>query len=158
MTAQPLPGQRSCAFAARRLADLEQAQEQIGALAADAGLHADERFALRLVLEEAFVNVYKHGYGGGEGPLAVGLDIGPGQTTLTLQDQAPFFDPATVAQPVLDEAWDQRAIGGLGWHLIRQLVDRVEHRRGAAGGNLLTLTKIHKAPGAGQPSEIGALR
>ncbi|AVO49517.1 ATP-binding protein [Melaminivora suipulveris] len=158
MTAQQPPGHRSGAFRARRLADLAQVQAQMGALAADAGLHADERFALRLALEEAFVNVYKHGYGGGEGPLTVELDVGAGQVTLTLEDQAPPFDPATVAQPVLDAAWDQRPVGGLGWHLIRQLMDRVEHRRGPAGGNLLILTKTLGAPGTGHPSEIGALR
>ena len=136
-------GQHGGRFDAHHLRDLAGVQQGVQALAAEAGLGESDRFALRLVLEEALVNVYTHGYGGGDGPVAVTLDIGPQQAVLRLRDQAPCFDPATVPAPLLQGRWEDQPLGGLGWHLIRQLVDRMEHRPAPGGGNLLTLVRSH---------------
>src|SRR6185437_1498900 len=49
-----------------------------------AGVEADTVFAVRLAVEEAFTNIYKHGYSGGEGPVAVRVDVAPGKIIATL--------------------------------------------------------------------------
>jgi Anti-sigma regulatory factor (Ser/Thr protein kinase) len=36
---------------------------------------------------------------------------------------------------------EQRAIGGLGWHLVQQVMDEVRHSQGGTNGNRVTLVK-----------------
>ncbi len=105
-----------------------------------AGVEADTALAVRLAIEEAFTNIYKHGYAGGEGPVAVRVDVAPRQIVATLVDEAPAFDPTDAPAPDLDSPWDQRRAGGLGCHLLRQMMDEVKYAR-REHGNVLTLLK-----------------
>ena len=106
-----------------------------------AGVEADTVFAIRLAVEEAFTNIYKHGYAGGEGPVAVHVDVAPRQVVATLADEAPAFDPANAPIPDLDSGWSERRTGGLGCHLLRQMMDEVKYARRGERGNVLTLVK-----------------
>jgi serine/threonine-protein kinase RsbW len=84
----------------------------------------------------------KHGYGGKEaGPIDVELCFDSHEITITITDEAPVFDPASVASPDLEAGWEDRAIGGLGWHLVRRVVDEVRHQQREGGGNVVTLVK-----------------
>lgn len=105
-----------------------------------AGVEADTVFAVRLAVEEAFTNIYEHGYAGGEGPVAVHVAVAPRQIIATLVDQAPAFDPADAPAPDLDSPWDQRRAGGLGCHLLRQMMDEVKYAR-REHDNVLTVVK-----------------
>jgi serine/threonine-protein kinase RsbW len=105
-----------------------------------AGVEADTVFAVRLAVEEAFTNIYKHGYAGGEGPVTVRVDVALRQIVATLVDEAPAFDPTEAAAPDLDAPWDQRRTGGLGCHLLRQMMDEVKYVR-RERDNVLTLLK-----------------
>jgi len=105
-----------------------------------AGVEADTVFAVRLAVEEAFTNIYKHGYAGGEGPVTVHVDVAPRQITATLVDEAPAFDPADAPVPDLDSPWEQRRSGGLGCHLLRQMMDEVKYAR-RERDNVLTVVK-----------------
>jgi anti-sigma regulatory factor (Ser/Thr protein kinase) len=50
-----------------------------------------------------------------------------------------------VSAPDLSAGWEDRAVGGLGWHLIRRSVDEVDYGPNPGGGNRLTLVK--RSPG-----------
>ena len=120
------------------------------ALAAD----GDARFAVRLAVEEVFTNILAHGYRG-NGPVEVAVDGGASGRSrrcvrVRLSDQAPPFDPADAPAPDLASPLEERDPGGLGWHLVRQLVDGLEYRAAPAGGNTYTLVKQFpaSAPGA----------
>lgn len=80
-----------------------------------------------LVLEELFTNVVK--YGKGSAPLQLGIRADGAGIEVTLGDpEASYFDP-TRAPPVDTGApIEQRRPGGLGLHLIRQLVDSLDYR------------------------------
>lgn len=106
-----------------------------------AGLDADTVFAIRLAVEEAFTNIYEYGYNGGDGPVTMRIDVARRQVVATLIDEAPAFDPAGVPAPDLESAWDERRMGGLGWHLIQQMMDEVTHASGGERGNVLRLVK-----------------
>lgn len=106
-----------------------------------AGLDADTAFAIRLAVEEAFTNIYVYGYGGGEGPVTVHIDIASRQVVATLTDEAPAFNPADAPAPDLESGWEERRTGGLGWHLIRQVMDEVTYAPGGERGNVLRLVK-----------------
>jgi anti-sigma regulatory factor (Ser/Thr protein kinase) len=63
-----------------------------------------------------------------------------------LRDQAPLFDPTTVAPPDLSIPFDDRPPGGLGIYLTRKVMDDVQHQAADAAGNTLTLIKYHIIP------------
>jgi serine/threonine-protein kinase RsbW len=107
-----------------------------------AGTSAAVRDEVRLVVEEATVNIITHGYSGTTpGPITLALGWEPACLTIEIADRARRFDPASLAPPALDAAWEDRPIGGLGWHLVRQMVDEVHYRPDPEGGNHLTLVK-----------------
>jgi len=109
------------------------------------GLDRDHAHRLKLVLEEAIVNVVEHGYATRHEPgdLTLIADVdADGVAVVTLQDHGTPFGPDDAPPPDLDSDWDQRRVGGLGWHLIRELADAVAYHPGDAGGgrpNVLTL-------------------
>jgi serine/threonine-protein kinase RsbW len=89
------------------------------------GIGRDDALRLTLVIEELFTNTIAHGYGGdSDAPVRVALSLEAGAVALLYEDSAARFDPlarpsaaASLAEPVSD-----RPIGGLGVHLVRELV------------------------------------
>lgn len=109
---------------------------------AEAGLGPEDAFAVHLAVEEVCTNIITHGYGGGAAePVSVGISRLPGALVITVEDRAPLFDPATVPAPDMAADWAERPLGGVGWHLVRELMDEVRHEPAAAGGNRVTLVK-----------------
>lgn len=115
------------------------------------GLDESHAHRLKLVLEEAIVNVVQHGYAGREGDLTLSADVVDGAAVVTLHDHGRPFGPEDAPPPDLDGGWEERRVGGLGWHLIRQLTDGVAYHPGdAAGGRPNTLTlRVRSASQAG---------
>jgi serine/threonine-protein kinase RsbW len=108
------------------------------AVGADDGV----RHAVRLAVEEVCLNVMVHGYAGdGAGPLQVEVGRDGDDLVLRIADEARAFDPATLPPPRLDAAAEERRPGGLGWHLVRELMDEVRHEARRPSGNLVTLRK-----------------
>ncbi|MGB3067963.1 MAG: ATP-binding protein [Ottowia sp.] len=107
------------------------------------GMDADAQAQseLRLAAEEVFTNIFRHGYRSASGPVTVTVAATPLAVTVTLADSAPDFDPASLAAPDLSSDWQVRPIGGLGWHLVRQVMDEVRRAPGRHGGNVYTLVK-----------------
>jgi anti-sigma regulatory factor (Ser/Thr protein kinase) len=60
---------------------------------------------------------------------------------VTITDRGRPFSPAQAPSPDLEADWQSRAQGGLGWHLIRRVVDEIDYASGAGGENRLTLVK-----------------
>ena len=111
------------------------------------GVDADSAFALRLAVEEVCTNVIMHGYSGGaDDPVTVEVMRYPRSVRVTVEDRAPMFDPADAPAPDLAADWDARAIGGVGWHLVRELMDEVHHEAASPRGTRVTLVK--HLPGA----------
>lgn len=131
-------------FKVSALADLDRLVAFVERACERAGVDADSRFALRLAVEESFINIMQHGYGAGGGPVAVHLQCEGDRITLVMRDQGPPFDPTTVPVPDLDADWQQRAVGGLGVHLMQKMMDEVRYKRIAEGENILTLVKAFR--------------
>lgn len=99
-------------------------------------------FELRLSLEEICTNIIKHGYrGGSELPIEVALHREDRALRLTITDAAPHFDPRSAPTPELEAGWEERPIGGLGWHLVFEMMDEVQHQPLEPVGNRITLRK-----------------
>jgi serine/threonine-protein kinase RsbW len=86
--------------------------------------------------------VITHGYAGRPpGPISVAMLSEPERFTVTIADEAAPFDPESVPEPDLKSGWSEREIGGLGWWLIRKMIDEVTYESKPGGGNRLTLVK-----------------
>ena len=108
-------------------------------------------FAVRLAGEEACSNIIDHAYrDAGPGPISLELRCDAAQVMLVIEDKAPFFSPADAPSPDLSADWENRRMGGLGWHLIHQMMDEVKHERLPGGGNRLELVKRIGAAGRTQ--------
>ena len=134
----PSVGVRS--FRAVAMADLPALAAFVDTACDGLGADGEVRFAVRLAVEEVFTNIIEHGYGG-KGPVLVQVDGGPRHVRVRLSDEAPAFDPVDAPAPDLASPLDERDPGGLGWHLVRQLMDEVEHKRAQPRGNTYTLVK-----------------
>lgn len=104
------------------------------------GLAAEVTFKLTLALEEAVINVVNYAFAELPPPhvIRVRLEIGAEALAAEVIDNGRAFDPSTVPEPDLAAPLELRDPGGLGIHLMRHMVDRVDYRR-ADGINRLRL-------------------
>jgi serine/threonine-protein kinase RsbW len=111
------------------------------ALAAE-GVGPTPIFNATLAIEEAVVNVITHAFAGVAPPhhLALSLAVTPEVLRIELSDNGRPFDPASANAPDLTSPLAEREPGGLGLHLIRTMMDRVEYSR-EADRNRLVLEK-----------------
>jgi serine/threonine-protein kinase RsbW len=124
-------------------ADLDEVAKVLSAFGvfADAeGLPASARRAAFVVLDELLANTVSHGLEGrDDGEVTVEVSWSPGWLTLTVSDNGRAFDPFARAAPDTTLSVEDRPIGGLGIHLVKQLVDEVSYRRDAHH-NIVVLT------------------
>jgi len=109
--------------------DVPAIVEQVADVVAAAGMPAERVLRVELAVEEAAVNVCKHGYDNELGWLRVRVWRDNGEITVELSDRAAEFDPLSQDPPDLTSDLNHRAVGGMGIHLIRSVCDRVEYAR-----------------------------
>jgi anti-sigma regulatory factor (Ser/Thr protein kinase) len=96
---------------------------------------------LNLVLEELFANAIRHG--GCEGvrdAARVQLEMLPDGVAIEFADRGAPFDATAAPAPKLDAPLETRPIGGLGIHLVRQIVRDLRYQR-VDGWNRLTMRR-----------------
>ena len=111
------------------------------ALAA-AGVDPEAGYAFELALEEIFVNVLSHGSvpGGSPRQFEARITAAVGEVNMVLSDDGRPFDPLSQPRPALDVPLEERPVGGLGIHLVREMMDKVTYWH-ADGRNHLSLTR-----------------
>ena len=93
-------------------------------------LSPDIESDLNLVLEELFVNSLKHGGCDGMAEaVQVSFTLQPHAVVLDYADRGGPFDPTQVPAAGLAAPLAARAEGGLGIHLVRQIVRDIEYHR-----------------------------
>jgi serine/threonine-protein kinase RsbW len=125
-----------------RLADIRAAVREV-ARACDAPATCMDD--LVQAVDEAVTNIIVHGYGGSPGTIELTAELIEDDIVVTLEDRAPTFDPLTIPPPDLSIPPLERKPGGMGIHLMRLAMDRIEHRPRPGGGNILTLTRSRVA-------------
>jgi anti-sigma regulatory factor (Ser/Thr protein kinase) len=109
--------------------------------AACGGTLLDVVRAVQVTLDEVLSNIVQHGYRGRpEGRIEIDFHLADGTLEVTIQDDAPAFDPLAAPLPDLAAGLAERRIGGLGILLTRRLMDDVQYAR-ADGRNRVTLRK-----------------
>jgi anti-sigma regulatory factor (Ser/Thr protein kinase) len=99
------------------------------------------RRSVNVVLDELLANILSHGTSANDGVSAtVEVESDHDRLTVTLTDDGPPFDPFRLASPDTTLSVDDRQIGGLGIHLVRELMDDVSYER-RDGQNVVVLVK-----------------
>ena len=94
-----------------------------------------------LAIEELLVNCIDYGYDDSdEHTIVIELSIDEQNLIMTVIDDGHPFDPLNAPAPDLSLQVQDRPVGGLGIHLLRQLADHVAYQR-RDGTNRITLTK-----------------
>ena len=96
---------------------------------------------LDLALEEAVANVIMYAYPEGErGTLELTLEKKEDYLQTCISDSGTPFNPLQQPEANLSSSIEERPIGGLGIHLIKEIMDQVEYQY-KDGKNMLTMTK-----------------
>lgn len=121
--------------------DMVAALDRVEQFGAEQGWGEQSQFQLRLVLEEILINIVTHGVGSDGRPrIELSLQQNGEWLLLTVRDNAQAFNPLAQAEPDLTADLDERAVGGLGVHFIRQLVEQAQYHR-EDGWNSLSLRR-----------------
>ena len=116
-----VPGERD------RLRDLTAA---IDGVLQQNGVDAMVRGDVRLIAEEVGCNVIEHGGDPDEQhEIVVGIRVGSGRLAIEFRDNGRAFDPLAAPAPEIDADIDERPIGGLGLHLVRELAETLSYAR-----------------------------
>jgi anti-sigma regulatory factor (Ser/Thr protein kinase) len=127
------------------IAEIPRLLDWVETCCGDAAVAHDTAFKLALALEEAVANVIHHAFAATPPPhrIAVELAIDAARVSALVIDNGRPFDPSAAPGPEANVPLDRRDPGGLGIHLIRRMMDRVDYRR-VAGENRLRLEKARK--------------
>lgn len=119
---------------------LEALLEFVNGQAQAAGLEPHDLYRVDLAAEEVLTNIVKYAYPQGGGQVRVDCGVAGQSFVMEFRDQGQPFDPLAAAAPDLAEDLRQRPVGGLGIHLVRQVMDQVSYQR-QGDTNLLRLAK-----------------
>ena len=126
------------------IAEIPLLSEFIDNFAEEVGLDYSLTMSLNLAMEEAVVNVMKYAYPQGEqGKIDISANVDGDDVVFVISDSGVAFDPTTKAEVDVEQKAEDRPIGGLGIHLVRQIMDSIVYER-VDGKNILTLYKNKK--------------
>lgn len=118
---------------------------RIGEFMEEACDHADidptARFDVLMAVDEACCNVFEHAYAGSTGRLDLSVETRGKDLIITVHDKGRAFDPDAVPPADIRQPLENRPIGGLGLHMMRQLMDKVAFVFSPEQGNTLIMEK-----------------
>lgn len=96
---------------------------------------------IELACEEVLINIIRHAYQ--DRPEEIEIDVKvflKSHVEIAIQDHGPPFDPTQAEEPNCSNSLEERGVGGLGIHFVRQIMDEVRYQR-ALDKNVLILVK-----------------
>ncbi len=101
------------------------------------GISEEDMFNVRLVLDEAVINVIVHGYEDTrDHAINVALALDGDLLAIHIDDDGVAYNPLDAPVPRFDLPIEQRRIGGLGVHIMKTLAKSVDYRRVDERNNL----------------------
>jgi len=124
-----------------RLGEIARVIAQLERLAAARNIPQSAIWPLNVALDEVLSNIINYGYADdAEHRIRVRLTVARDFVVAEVEDDGIAFDPLSAPQPRLDTDVAQRPIGGLGIHIVRNLMHELGYAR-IAGRNRLTLKR-----------------
>jgi anti-sigma regulatory factor (Ser/Thr protein kinase) len=122
------------------IATITQLSELVETVCEEKGLDMALTMNLNLALEEAVVNVMSYAYPDSQGDVKVDIMIDDQKVVSILTDSGIPFDPTQKGDVDTTLPAEERPIGGLGIHLVKQIMDKVSYQY-VGNQNILTLEK-----------------
>ena len=122
------------------ISTISQLSEFVETVCEEKGLDMALTMNLNLALEEAVVNVMSYAYPDSQGDVKVDIMIDDQKVISTLTDSGIPFDPTQKGDVDTTLPAEERPIGGLGIHLVKQIMDKVSYQY-VGNQNILTLEK-----------------
>jgi serine/threonine-protein kinase RsbW len=98
-------------------------------------------YHIQAAVDEACANIVYHAYEfEGQGWIEVRCESTGGDFVITLTDHGQPFDPTSIPTPDVNATLDDRKEGGLGFFLMKHLMDEVTHQF-SHHSNILTMVK-----------------
>ncbi len=125
-----------------KLQGMEIMTEQLNRMCEEWNIGEKVAFSMNLALEEIISNIINYGFEGREDQIImIRFALDNHNLRVQIKDEAPEFNPLDVPEPDdLDKSVEERQIGGLGIHLVKQFTDNFTYRR-SNNKNIVTLTK-----------------
>ena len=131
-------------FKLTRKEDLEAFMESLDSFRNGHDLDYKIYFDLKICLEEVIINIFKHGLGGEKRELQVDVCLAwkdDGTIVTEIKDNAIPFNIVEMDSGVdFQSELEDRPIGGVGIHLVKNLSDGLEYEQ-LTGGNKVILYK-----------------
>jgi len=125
------------------LDDLAEIRRFLQNRAAELQVDPSTTYDILLAVTELVTNTMVYGYQKEPGFIEVEMYLENDSLTIHLRDHAAPFNPTRIPTPDLSLPLEERAIGGVGIYLAKQVVDQLTHRELPQGGNEVTLI-IHQ--------------
>jgi serine/threonine-protein kinase RsbW len=113
-----------------------------------AGFDEKEVMKLSLAVDEACANVIEHAYGESalNGEVRVKVSFDADQVMVEVVDTGKGFDPSQIPVKDVEQLMRERRSGGLGWRLIRSVMDEVQYQIVPGEKNELRMVKRIRKP------------
>ena len=121
------------------LDDLAEIRRFLQNRAAELQVDPSTTYDILLAVTELVTNTMVYGYQSEPGFIEVEMYLENDSLIIHLRDHAALFNPTQIPTPDLSLPLEERAIGGVGIYLAKQVVDQLTHRELPHGGNELTL-------------------
>lgn len=95
-----------------------------------------------MVIDEMLNNIISYAYeDAGKHLIDLNVALSGRELVLSIADDGVPFDPFQTETPNVSKPLETRSIGGLGVHLVRNIMDEVSYER-SSGQNVTTLIKL----------------
>ena len=129
-----------------RPSELARLQDQLESLGREHGFPSKVLHDIQLAVEEHLTNILHYAFADQtDHKIAIRLLVDDSDFRIEVEEDGRPFNPLAHPTPDLSQPLDARPIGGLGIHMIKKSMDRLEYRR-VADKNVLTMVKNLKAP------------
>ena len=119
--------------------ELARMPEIIDRFAAEHRLSSNVVFSMNVALDEILGNIIRYGYTDDAiHDIHVRLSVDGPMVGTEIEDDGRPFDPCVAPAPEADAPVEARRIGGLGIHIVRNLMSQMEYAR-VAGRNRLVM-------------------
>lgn len=120
-----------------RMSEIPPALDEVERFLEGQHVGEDVLFRFRLALDELLTNSVMHGsQDGGTHAIELAVTVDDRHAICVLRDDGAPFDPLSAPEPDITADLEDRNIGGLGIHLVREFFSDFEYQRDA-GWNIL---------------------
>jgi sigma-B regulation protein RsbU (phosphoserine phosphatase) len=128
-----------------RLSENSRVKKHFDTFAEDYGIPEKVRLKINVVFDELLTNIISYAYQDNkEHDIGIKVELSADRLKVSMVDDGIPFNPLGVETPDTELPLEERKIGGLGIHLVRNMMDKVSYRR-RIDKNVITVVEHLKA-------------